>query len=210
MQTHPILLATVNPAKQGRLGWLLEGLALEPTTPAQMGLGEGAPAEPGVSHEENARLKAQSWSSAAGMLAISTDGGLVVPALGDRWESLLTHRSAGDDAGDEARLEHLLRIMRPYRGLERRASWVEALAIAMEGRVLASWQVEGATGTLLENPGPGPEVPGFWVFPVWYFPDLGKTYNELNERELVQLDDHWSQLRTLVQRFFHGDASSPR
>ena len=137
------------------------------------------------------------------MPAISSDGGLLIPYIGRRWESLLTHRFAGEDADDEARLASLLRLMEPYTGEERRASWVEALAIAEKGRTLASWQVGGAGGLLLEAPGPGPIIPGFWVFSVWYFPDLGKTYNELEEGELEQLNDHWSRLKSLVQPFFH-------
>jgi len=92
--------------------------------------------------------------------------------------------------------------MQPYKGDERKASWVEALAIAEGGCTLASWEVEGANGILLEQPGRGPRVTGFWVFSLWYFPHLGKTYNELDEQELEGLNDHWSQLKALVQDFF--------
>ena len=203
MDATDILLATTNPAKQSRLRWLLDGLPLNPTTPGELGLGHAAPPETGTSHEENSRLKAEGWSQAAGMLAISSDGGLLIPSLGRRWESLSTHRFAGEDADDEARLAGLLRLMAPYSGEERRASWVEALAIADKGCTLASWQVGGASGLLLEAPRPGPIVPGFWVFSVWCSTQLGKTYNELDEGELEQLNDHWSQLKALARPFFH-------
>ena len=212
MDNTRILLATTNPAKQLRLRWLLEGLPLEPTTPAELGLADRAPEETGTSHEDNARLKAQSWSRSAAMPAISSDGGLVIPALGRDWQSLLTHRFAGENADEGVRLQRLLQLMQPYRGAERRASWVEALAIGEVGKATASWQVEGATGALLDGPSPGPEVPGFWVFSVWHFPHLGKTYNDLDEQELESLNDHWSQLKPLVQRFLkkgivHGSPS---
>ena len=203
MGNTSILVATTNPAKQRRLRWLLEGLPLNPATPCELGLTDQAPGEMGSSHEENACLKAEAWSRVAGMLAISSDGGLVIPALGRQWESLLTHRFAGEGADDKARLERLLQLMQPYREDARMASWVEALAIAEEGQTIVSWQVEGATGFLLERPGPGAIVPGFWVFSVWYFPELGKTYNELDDQELEHLNDHWSQLKALARRFFH-------
>ena len=205
MDSTSILLGTGNPAKQSRLRRLLVGLPLNITTPGEPGVVADAPDEQGATHEENARLKAEVWSRTRGTLAISSDGGLVVPALGRRWESLLTRRFAGEEADDEARLECLLRLMRPYRGQQREASWVEALTIAREGRTLASWQVEGATGLLLDEIGSSPVVPGFWVFSIWYFPELGKTYNALDEHELERLNDHWSQLKSLVQHFFQGE-----
>ena len=144
MDRTKILLATRNPAKQRTLRWLLEGLPLDLKTDGELGLADETPAEEGSSHEENARIKAEWYSEAAGTLAIASDGGMVIPALGNRWRSLFTHRFAGDDANDEARLERLIDLMRPYGGDDRRAWWVEALAIADAGRIMASWQVEGA------------------------------------------------------------------
>ena len=202
MGNTSILLATTNPAKQRKLRWLLDGLPLDPTTLEELGLAGEAPREEEHSHEEIARLKAQSWSRASGMLAISSDGGLVIPSLGQRWDSLLTNRFAGEGATEGARLERLLQLMRPYKGEERRASWLEALAIAEEGRSLGSWTVIGPTGVLLEEPDGGAVVPGFWVFAVWYFPEMRKTYNELDDQELESLNDHWGQLKDVVQRFF--------
>jgi hypothetical protein len=58
---------------------------------------------------------------------------------------------------------------------------------------------------MADGPGDSPQVPGFWVFSVWYFPQLGKTYNQLSPEELASLDDHWTQLRELVQHFFRRD-----
>ncbi len=199
-----MLLGTTNPAKQRRLRWLLDGLSLTLVSPEELGLSDRAPDEEGHTHEENARLKAAGWSQLASMPAIASDGGLMVPALGRRWESLHTHRFAGAEADDQTRLERLLQLMEPYKGEERRASWMEALAVVQEGEPLASWQVDGPTGVLLEDVGNGPVVPGFWVFSVWYFPQVGKTYNQLDEAELERFNDHWAQLQPLVQRHLRG------
>jgi XTP/dITP diphosphohydrolase len=202
MKETRVLLGTTNAAKQRKLRWLLEGLPLKPVTPSELGLAGEGPEEQGVSHRENAVIKAKGWSRTASMMAVASDGGLLVPALGDGWESLLTHRFAGSQADDTARLARLLELMRPHRGDGRRASWVEALAISREGRKLASWEVRGATGVLLEEPRQVPAAPGFWVFPAWYFPHLGKTYPELDEAELESVDDHWTRLKSLVGNFF--------
>jgi XTP/dITP diphosphohydrolase len=199
----PILLATTNPAKQQALRGLLEGLPLRLVTPQELGL-DSAPEEEGETHEAIARLKAREWSLAGSMLAIATDGGLVIPALGGRWESRFTHRFAGPAADDAERLRRLLELMRPYRGAQREASWVEALAIADRGEVLASWELTGGVGVIAESAEGSPYVPGFWAFTVWYFPHLGKTYNQLSPEERDALGDHWSRLRGLVQEFFGG------
>ena len=204
MDDPPILLGTTNPAKQRKLSWLLRGLPLKQVTPQELGSTQAEPRESGDTHEKVARQKAVAWSDAASGLAISSDGGLVIPALGKRWESLHTRRFAGIDADDQARRDGLVELMQPYHGDERRASWVEALAIADGGRTLASWQVEGPSGVLPEEPRPGPAVSGFWAFSIWYFPELRKTYDQLTEEELEHLGDHWSQLRLSVVGFLRG------
>ena len=134
------------------------------------------------------------------MLAIASDGGLVVPALGPRWESRYTRRFAGPAANNGERLSRLMELMRPYHGEDRRASWVEALAIADRGRVLASWELSGGIGFLDERPPAGP-LPEFWVFSVWRFPQFGATYSQLTDAQRESIDDHWGRLRRLVRRY---------
>lgn len=195
----PILLATGNRDKQAEFRRLLDALPFAPVTPAEAGLSD-VPDEKGDTHEAIARDKAAQWSKAAAMLAIASDGGLVVPALGPRWESRYTHRFAGPAADNGERLRRLLELMRPYHGEDRRASWVEALAIADRGRVLASWELSGGMGYLDEQPPDGP-LPEFWVFSVWRFPQFGATYSQLTDAQRESIDDHWGRLRRLVSRF---------
>ena len=128
------------------------------------------------------------------MLVIASDGGLVVPALGPRWESRYTHRFAGPAANNGERLARLLELMRPHHGEDRRASWVEALAVADSGRVLASWELHGGVGYLDEQP-PAEPLPEFWVFSVWRFPQFGATYSQLTDAQRESIYDHWGRLR---------------
>ena len=170
----PILLATGNAAKQSALRQLLEGLPLEPVTPAELGL-SADPEETAETHEAIAVEKALEWSRLAGMLAIASDGGLVVPSLGTNWESRYTHRFAGPAADDDERRRRLLELLESATGSQREASWVEALAIADSGCPLKSWELKGGSGIIARSSEPGPHAPGFWVFPLWYFPQLGNT-----------------------------------
>ena len=164
--------------------------------------------ELGDTHEAIARDKASRWSSMSGMLTIASDGGLVIPVLGPRWESRYTRRFAGPAADNEERLSRLLELMRPYGGKDRRASWVEALAVAHKGRVLVSWEVTGGCGYLDERP-PGGPLPEFWVFSVWRFPLFGATYNELTVEQRNSVGDHWGRLGRLVRRFFRSTFVPP-
>ena len=195
----PILLATGNRDKQGELRRLLASLPFAPVTAADVGI-SGVPDEEGDTHEAIARDKAAQWSSAASTLAIASDGGLVVPVLGPRWESRYTRRFAGPAADNDERLARLLELMRPYRGEDRRASWVEALAIADRGRVLVSWELSGGTGYLDEIP-PGGPLPEFWVFSVWRFPEFGAVYSNLTIEQREAVGGHWDRLGRLARRY---------
>ncbi len=202
MAPTPILLATGNPDKQEQFRDILAGLPLSPVTPHDLGL-QAVQEEVGDTHEAIARDKAAQWSSAASMLAIASDGGLVIPALGPRWESRYTHRFAGHAADNDARLARLLELLRSYSGEDRQASWVEALAIAHCGRVLVSWELSGGVGYLDEGAPRGP-LPEFWVFSVWRFPQFGATYSQLNVRQKDSIDDHWGRLGRLVRHYFRS------
>ncbi len=199
MSSTPILLATGNPDKQAEFRRIIEGLPFTPVTPDEAGI-SSTPEETGDTHEAIARDKAAQWSAAASMLAIASDGGLVIPTLGPRWESRCTHRFAGPAADNNERLARLLQLMRPFRGEERQAWWVEALAFAKSGRILASWELQGGTGCLDEYPPDGP-LPEFWVFSVWRFPQFGAAYSHLSARQRESVDGHWERLRLLARRF---------
>ena len=146
----PILLATGNPDKQRMLEWLLAGLPVRPVKPADLAV-HVQPDESGETHESIARSKAAAWSQAAGIPAVASDGGLLLPALGANWESRYTRRFAGPAADDAERQRRLLELLAPYSGSARSAAFVEGLAIADAGQTVASWEVQGATGRIVNT-----------------------------------------------------------
>ena len=203
MSVPEILLATGNADKQRMLAWLLEGLPVRGLSPADVGV-TADPDESGGTHEAIARAKAEEWSRVAGMPSIASDGGLVVPVLGANWESRHTHRFAGPAADDAERQHRLIDMLEPFSGDDRSAAFVEALAIADGGKTVASWEVSGATGRIVDSlagRGGDTDGDGFWVFPLWYFPEFGRTYDHLTETERASLGDHWLALRTQVRSF---------
>ena len=223
----PVLLATGNPDKLGMLRWLLDGLPLRlrPVTPDDLDL-SADPDESGATHEAIARAKAAAWSRAAGgILTIASDGGLLVPALGPHWESRHTRRFAGPAADDAERQRRLLELMQPYAGDDRKAAFVESLAVAENGRALASWTAAGAIGHITETlpdtsaaansdadataaansdtaatAAAAPDN-GFWVFPLWNFPHYGRTYDRLTQAQRAAVGDHWAALRPLLHNY---------
>ena len=209
MTTTPVLLATGNRDKQAQLRPIFDDLPFTPLTPAAAGAAAPPDDESGATHEAIARQKAARWSAAAnGMLAIASDGGLVIPVLGPQWESRHTRRFAGPAANNRQRQARLLELMQPYQGESRRAQWVEALALARHGQVLASWQLTGATG-YIDAPPPGnqasdadtADMPEFWVFNIWRISQFNAPYYRLTPQQRESAGDHWAHLRRQARRY---------
>ncbi|MBI3744876.1 MAG: hypothetical protein HY261_11420 [Chloroflexi bacterium] len=192
-----VLLATTNPAKQEKLRWLLDGLGVELVRPQDIGVRVETAEEEG-SHEAIAGAKAVAWAKASGVMAIASDGGLVIPSLGERWDALRTGRFAGAKAGDRERIEALLALMKSYRGEERVAYWREAVAVADGERVLASWSAESGRGRIAEQYAASKVIAGFWAFSLWVVPPFEKAYAELTVAERERVDDHWGRLRGMA------------
>jgi hypothetical protein len=119
----------------------------------------------------------------------------------------MTRRFAGPPATDRERAERLLAIARDLRGAERQLGWIEAVAVASEGRVVATFTAEDPPGILAESLPSDWEAaaPGFWIPHVWLCPEVdGKRLAELTEAEHAARRDHWARLGALVQPFLIG------
>lgn len=193
-----ILLGSTNPAKIDRLRSCLEGWEFDFLTVDNLPPHE-PPEETGETHLEIAEEKAVAWARISGGLAIASDGGVDIPALGLNWDSLLTRRAAGEGATDEDRIQHLLALMEHLESdADREATWREALAIASPSGVVQRWEVEGPTGVIRHEPSER-RIEGFWLASLWFFPEMGKTYTELTEDKLAQVGDPWLRLKSQVQ-----------
>ena len=194
-----VLLATTNPAKAERFTSICEGLSLLLVDGASLA---DAPVvgETGASHMGIAVQKAIAWSLYFGGLALSSDGGLVIPALGDDWQSTLTRRATGEGITDEERARRLLSRMRELSRVRREAYWAEAVALARNGVLVCAWETDGLRGIIGEEYRPDPHGPArFWADGLWETADGQKRW-EISDEERSTGADPWAQLREPIRQ----------
>lgn len=127
---------------------------------------------------ENAAAKALYYSRFSTGLVLADDSGLVVPALGGA-PGIYSARYAGPDASDADRIRKLLFEMREMKGAGRRARFVCVVVIAEAGTARGLFSAS-AEGEVLEAPR---GQNGFGYDPIFFFPELGKTYAEISGEE---------------------------
>jgi XTP/dITP diphosphohydrolase len=129
---------------------------------------------------ENALGKALYYSQLNGGIVFADDSGLVVPALAGA-PGVQSARYAGPDATDGERIAKLLReLANKPRPREQRAGYF-CCVIAVVRRGLPIGAISNrADGEILEDPrGSG----GFGYDPIFYLPELDKTFAELMPQE---------------------------
>ncbi len=204
-QQQHVLLATTNSAKTEHLAWLLKGVPLRRVTLVEAGLqSESPPPEEQPTLQAIAESKAIAWSRCFGGLAIASDGGISIPALGDSWQARLTARFAGSHVTDEQRVEALLALLRPYPLEERLAFFREHVALANNGILLQSWSAESAPGLIAESYRPGQLVPGFWLLTLWCDPQTGKRLGAFTPDDPAYPDGAWARIKPNVQQYLQG------
>jgi XTP/dITP diphosphohydrolase len=127
---------------------------------------------------ENAAGKALHYSRFTEGIVVADDSGLVVPALGGA-PGVYSARYAGPGASDADRIRKLLGEMTGKSGPDRRAHFVCVVAVAVSAKMLGLFSAL-AEGVILEEPR-GSD--GFGYDPIFYFPELRKTYAELPRAE---------------------------
>jgi inosine/xanthosine triphosphate pyrophosphatase family protein len=198
-----LVAATRNPAKAAELARLVAGLA--EVVPLPPHAGPDVPEE-GDRLEAVAAAKAIGWSRRLdrGELVVASDGGLLIPALGPRWDPARTRRFAGPAASDAERADALLSLTTGLSGDERRIAWREALAVARGGDLLACWAAESEPGLLARDYDPRAvaEGAGFWVPALWICPGRGgRRLADLPAAERDAEGSHWSVLGARLRAF---------
>lgn len=155
---------------------ILEGLALEITTPREMGL-ELEVEETGATFAENAAIKAGAFHQASGLLALADDSGLEVEALGNA-PGVFSARYAGLPNGPEKNRHLLARLASvPQEG--RGCHYVCEIAIVDEGG-----RLHRCRGILEGLVAPEPRGRGGFGFdPIFLVPEDGRTVAEMSDQE---------------------------
>jgi XTP/dITP diphosphohydrolase len=127
---------------------------------------------------ENALGKALYYSPLSDGIVFADDSGLVVPALGGA-PGVHSARYAGPNATSAERINKLLRELAGKPRQERAAHFCCVIAVIRQGLPIAIIS-NRADGEILESPrGTG----GFGYDPIFYFPELHKTFAELTPQE---------------------------
>jgi len=139
--------------------------------------------EDGLTFETNARKKAEEYSrSVPGEVVLADDSGLQVDALGGapgvhsaRYAAEAPHL-ADANTDDEANNLRLLRELKNVSAEKRTARFVCVIAAARDGQTLEVFRGQ-AEGIILDAPRGSN---GFGYDPLFFFPQIGKTFAELS------------------------------
>src|SRR5579864_2845858 len=160
--------------------------------------------EDGATFEANARKKAEHYSKyAAGELIIADDSGLEVDALegapgvrSARYAADEQSASAGAfDSADEANNARLLRDLHDVPDEFRTARFVCVIAAARNGHTLATFHGR-AEGRILHV---ARGANGFSYDPLFYFPEIGKTFAELTAEEKARYSHRGAAFRAFLE-----------
>jgi len=158
--------------------------------------------EDGATFEANARKKAEQYSLAVpGQVVIADDSGLEVDALGGapgvhsaRYAADEPH-AADSNTDDEANNRKLIRQIRSVPAEQRTGRFVCWIAAARDGKTLAVFEGK-SEGFILDRPR---GHNGFGYDPLFYFPEISKTFAELSAEEKARYSHRGAAFRQFLE-----------
>ncbi len=155
------------------------------------------PEETGETLVENALLKAREGFLRTGLPSLADDSGLEVDVLGGL-PGVRSSRYAGENVTYADNVQKLLRVLEGTPTQNRHARFRCVMAIVAEG--VEEWWEGVSEGVILETPsGAG----GFGYDPVFYSPELGKSFAEAAPEEKNRVSHRGRALRELVAALAH-------
>ena len=151
------------------------------------------PEENGTTFLENAIIKAQAAVEETGLMAIADDSGLVVDAL-DGEPGVYSARYAGVHGDDAANNAKLLVNLEGVADEDRTARFMSVVAlIDTDGLVTYG---EGACEGVIAHEGRGDH--GFGYDPVFFVPEMRKTFGQLTPEEKNAISHRGNALRAFA------------
>jgi XTP/dITP diphosphohydrolase len=160
------------------------------------------PVEDGHTFEENARKKAEEYSLAApGEVVVADDSGLEIDPLNGA-PGVHSARYAADEphladtnTDDEANNARVTRELKDVPADRRTGRFVCVLAAARNGKTLATFRGT-AEGLILDSPRGSN---GFGYDPLFYFPQIRKTFAELSAEDKARYSHRGSAFRQFLE-----------
>jgi XTP/dITP diphosphohydrolase len=158
--------------------------------------------EDGLTFEANARKKAEEYSRAVpGEMVVADDSGLEVDALNGA-PGVHSARYAADqphlvdeNTDDEANNARVLRELRRVPPEKRTGRFVCVLAVARDEATLATFRGT-AEGVILDSPR---GTNGFGYDPLFYFPQIQKTFAQLTAEEKSRYSHRGTAFRQFLE-----------
>ena len=187
-----LVLASKNQHKLIELRTILGQLGLEVVLESDVGVDVDVE-ETGTTFEENSLLKARAVMEASGMAAIADDSGLEVDALNGE-PGVYSARFGGLDT-DAARTALLLQRLQNVPDEQRTARFVSVVTCVLpDGRVVAA---RGTCEGVINHAPVGEN--GFGYDPVFYVPQLGKTFSQATSEEKNAISHRGDALRKFCE-----------
>ncbi|MFO7760934.1 MAG: XTP/dITP diphosphatase [Thermodesulfobacteriota bacterium] len=150
--------------------------------------------EDGATFDDNAYKKAHFTAKVFGIPVISDDSGLVVEAL-DGAPGIHSARYSGENATDQDNIAKLLEEMKGKKN--RKAAFECVISIAVPSGPALTYESR-CEGLITEEPrGEG----GFGYDPVFYSPELGKTFAEAEASEKNRISHRGKALAEIRDEF---------
>ena len=195
-----LVTATRNPSKLREMQRLLKGLDLEILSLENFeGLSEVE--ETGKTFEENAQLKALSYTEQTGLPCVADDSGLEVEAL-DGAPGVYSSRYAGPGADGQALCTKLLDELGDVPDSRRQAQFRCVVALGVGGRVILATEGRARGRIIREMKGSG----GFGYDPVFLPDGYDKTFAEMQPEEKDSISHRskaLSQLRWKLEKLLN-------
>ena len=190
---RPLLVATTNPGKLREIRELMADVPVSLVCLADVPP-VAEPEETGATFEENAALKACAAAERSGLLALSDDSGLVVPALGGA-PGIYSARWAGPGRDFFRAME---RVHRELGDRDRNAHFVAVLALAWPDGEIATFRGE-VHGRLVWPPRGGR---GFGYDPMFVPDGYELTFGEIDPDEKHRISHRARAFEKLVRECF--------
>lgn len=146
--------------------------------------------ETGTTFAENAVLKAEAFASAAKLVSVADDSGLVVDALHGA-PGIYSARYGGPGRSDTDRNDLLLAALRDIPDELRTARFVCAIAIAQPGQ--ATVVFEGAVEGIIARAAVGER--GFGYDPLFFYPPFDATFGQVEAERKATVSHRGQALR---------------
>ncbi|PID74881.1 MAG: Non-canonical purine NTP pyrophosphatase [Desulfobacterales bacterium] len=185
-----LVLATTNQGKKRELTRLLSGLPVEIRTLEDFGPIPEVE-EDGQTFDDNAYKKASFTAKILGYPAMADDSGLCVAAL-DNAPGVYSARYAGENATDQDNVNKLLEKMKDQDN--RKASFQCVISIALPTGPALTYEAS-CDGILTREP---VGENGFGYDPLFFFPELGKTFAQLTPDEKAKVSHRGKALEEVV------------